>query len=461
MTSKTEYNVIVIGAGMAGLSAAQHLADLGHTVLVLEAKNRVGGRIHTQEMQDGLPIEMGANLLLNPGTTEQPNPLLPLIRHLNLTTMPIDSIPSTTFKAEGYFENATKLINEAKRFPWKTWPSLGEVLKIQDLNFHSHLKLNSTEFIGKQALIHMIEQQTGTLPHNVSLLELMHFGTDATFYDSDGFRGSAEATFINGGYQQLPEAMAKKAIATGKVKILLSTPVEAVHYHNSDTTQVIATNGEKYTAKRILCAVPIGVLQNQSIHFFPKLSPEKQQLIKHLKVGFHNKVVLEFKKVFWPIDTHFLFPGSKHYHHFPEYLNLFHFSNQKTPALVCNFYASEACFKENTDDHIVEKALLPLQEAYGKTAIALKNAFVTHWESDPYALGSTSCYGLQCESRELRNFEKPEQGGLFFAGAHTIANKNRETVQGAYISGIRAALDVNHHLKNAELRGRTQRSAPT
>lgn len=449
MANNTEYNVIVIGAGMAGLSAAQHLADLGHTVLVLEAKNCVGGRIHTQKTRDGIPIEMGANLLLNLGTTERPNPLEPLLHHLNLTTMPIDSIPSATFKAEGYFENATRSINEAKRFPWKTWPSLGEVLKIQDLKFHSHLKLNSAEFMGKQALIHMIEQQTGTSPHNVSLLELMNFGTDAESYDSYGSTESPEATFISGGYQQLPEAMAKKAIATGKVKILLNMPVEAVHYHNNGTTQIIATNGEKYTAKRVLCAVPIGVLQNQGIHFFPELSPEKQQLIKHLKVGFHNKVVLEFKKVFWPETAHFLFPGSKNYHHFPEYLNLFHFSNQKTPALVCHFYASEACFKENTDDHIVEKALLPLREAYGKTAIALKDAFVTHWEADPYALGSTSCYGLQCESGELTNFEQPEQGGLFFAGAHTLANKNRETVQGAYISGVRAALDINHHLKTA------------
>lgn len=460
MTNTMEYDVIVIGAGMAGLSAAQHLADLGHTVLVLEAKNRVGGRIHTQKTGDGIPIDMGANMLVNPGTTERPNPLIPLIQQLNLTTMPIDSIDSATFNAKGYFENATKWINEAKRFPWKTWPSLGEILKIQNLQFHENLKPNSAEFIGKQALIHMIEQHTGTSPHNVSLLELMDFDTDAKPHNSDGSPESTEATFINGGYQQLPEAMAKKAIATGKVKILLNTPVDAVHYHNDDTTQVIATNGEKYAAKRVLCAVPIGVLQKQGIHFFPELSPEKQQLIKHLKIGFHNKVVLEFKKVFWPEAAHFLFPGSKNYHHFPEYLNLFHFSHQ-TPALVCHFYASEACFKENSDDHIVEKALLPLRETYGKTAIALKDAFVTHWESDPYALGSTSCYGLQCESGELTNFEKPEQGGLFFAGAHTLANKNRETVQGAYISGVRAALDINHHLKNEGLRGRLPRSAPT
>lgn len=445
---------------MAGLSAAQHLADLGHTVLVLEAKNRVGGRIHTLKTHDGTPIEMGANMLLNHGSAERLNPLVPYLHHLNLKTMPINSIHSATFKAEGYFEDATKWINAAKRFPWKTWPSLGEILKIHNLKYHNNLKLNSTELMGKQALIHMIEQQTGTSPHNVSLLELMNYDTDAGSYDFYGAVESPKSAFITGGYQQLPEAMAKKAIATGNVKILLNTPVEAVHYHNNDTT-VIAAHGKKYTAEHVLCAVPIGVLQNQGIHFLPKLSPEKQQLIKHLKIGFHNKVILEFKKVFWPIDTHFLFPGSKTYHHVPEYLNLFHFSNQKVPALVCHFYASEAFFKKNADDHIVEKALLPLRETYGKTAIALKDAFVTHWESDPYALGSTSCRGIQCESGELTNFEKPEQDRLFFAGAHTLASKNRETVEGAYISGVRAALDINQRLKKEESPGRTRRSAPT
>jgi monoamine oxidase len=459
LSNNTEYDVIVIGAGMAGLSAAQHLADLGHTVLVLEAKNRVGGRIHTLKTGDGIPIEMGANMLLNLGSTERLNPLVPLIHHLNLTTLPIDSIHSATFKAKDYFENATKRINEAKRLPWKTWPSLGEILKIENLKHRHNLKLNSTEFRGKQTLIHMIKQQTGTSPQNVSLLELMNFDTDAESYDFYGAEESPKAAFIIGGYQQLPEAMAKKAIATGNVKILLNTPVEAVRYDNNGTT-VIATHGEKYTAKRVLCTVPIGVLQNQGIHFLPKLSSEKQQLIKHLKVGFHNKVVLEFKKVFWPIDTHFLFPSSKNYHHLPEYLNLFHFSNQKAPALVCHFYASEAFFKENADDYIVEKALLPLQETYGKTATALKDAFVTHWESDPYALGSTSCRNIQCEKGELTNFEKPEQDRVFFAGAHTLANKTRETVQGAYISGVRAALDINHRLKKEELPRRTPRSAP-
>ncbi len=154
-----KHQVIIIGAGIAGLSAAQHLADLGHTVLVLEAKNRVGGRIHTQQTQDGIPIEMGANLLFNPGSTERPNPLLPLIHQLNLTTLPIDFIPSTKFKADDYFKDATKSIIKAKQTAWKTWPSLEEILKIKNTTFNHQLKPNRPEFIGKQALIHMIKKK--------------------------------------------------------------------------------------------------------------------------------------------------------------------------------------------------------------------------------------------------------------------------------------------------------------
>jgi monoamine oxidase len=439
VSNTTEYNVVIIGVGIAGLSAAQHLAELGHTVLLLEAKNRVGGRIHTLKAHDGFPIEMGANLLLSPGTTGRPNPLVPLLHDLNLTTKPIEPIHSSRFAVGDYFENATKWINAAKQFPWTTWPSLGEVLKIQNLKSNNTLTLNTSEFIGQQTITHMIQQQMGTSPHRVSLLEFVKGGAN---------KETGNDAFISGGYQNLPEAMAKKAIATGYVKILLNTPVQAIHYapHNN-TPHVITTNGEKYSAKSVLCTVPLGVLKKKAIHFFPELSHEKQRLIKHLKIGFHNKVILEFEKAFWPKDAHFLFPGSKDYHHFPEYLNLFHFSNYKISALACNFYASEACFKENSDDHIIEKAIMPLREAYGKAATALKDAFVTHWESDPYALGSTSCYGLNSKGNELKNFEKPEVGGLFFAGAHTLANQNRETVHGAYISGVRSALDINHYLK--------------
>jgi len=426
---------------MAGLAAAQHLADLGHRVLILEAKNRVGGRIHTLKTRDGYPIEMGAYTLKNPGTHENPNPLLPLLEQVGLTTMPIEPINSTQFNAGDYFEDATRWIQEAKQFPWKTWPSLGEILKTHPLKLRNKLKLNSPEFIGRQALHHLIKQQTGSAPHTVSLLALMHSDQDTTEYQQEAC--------ISGGYQNLPEDMAKKLVATGNVKILLNTPIATVHYlPKNDTSHVVAVDGTKYTAKRILCTVPLGILKKQSIHFVPELSLGKQQLIKNLRVGFQNKVILEFEKVFWEKDAHFLFPSSKDYHHFPEYFNLFHFSNHKTPALACHFYASDACFKEHSDDHMIEKALLPLRHAYGKMTATLKDAFVTHWDSDPYALGSTSCYGINNEVDELRKFAEPEPSGLFFAGAHTLNNQNRETVQGAYISGVRAALDINHNLKS-------------
>ncbi len=438
---KQKYDVIVIGAGMAGLSAAQHLADLGHSVLILEAKNRVGGRIHTLNLSNGTPIELGANVLKNTDTRNRPNPLLPLVHHLNLVTTPIEPILSTSFNAGEYFENAIKWITEAKQLPAKTWPSLGEILKTHHLKFHHQLKMNSAEFIGRQTLTHMIQQKTGTSPHYVSLLELMHFDHFNTALDN-----TAEL-FISGGFQHLPEDIAKKLRETGLVTILLNTPIQSVYYQlKNQDTKVLTMDNQKYSAKTVLCTVPVGVLKKKTLGFFPELSLAKQRAIKHLKVGYFNKVILEFEKVFWPPNAAFLFPGNTDYHHYPEYLNLFHFTNHKTAALVCNFYASDAYFKEKSDDQIIEKALQPLRHTYGKTAGVLKDAFITHWESDPYALGSISCRGIHSEIADLKSFEQPEPGGLFFAGAHTLANQNRETVQGAYISGVRAALDIHQYL---------------
>lgn len=442
LKANPKYHVIIIGAGIAGLEAAQFLASQGYHTLILEARDRVGGRIHTIETSQHQFIEVGsASLNID---LEKPNGLVPLLSKLNLSLLPLDNPTMDIFDAKGYSQTLFKLqdyykasnnaIQKAKKTHWQTWPSIAQVLNYYPDNIP---KRGTLAFLARQTITAMIAQHTGVLPQQLSLYEMMLKGEPAKVN-----------YFLNGGYQRLPEAIAKMAMETGNVTIMLNKAVEKV-YQDSKTgyVRIVTADHKQYTAHIALCTVPLGVLKQKKLKFFPDLSKEKQNLINHLEIGHHNKVILEFEKPFWKEDIQYLYPGHKNIEEWPEYRNLFYFSQGKIPALVGHFYANAARFHKE-DKETIKKALLPLERLYHKKMLPLKAAYVTHWDTDPYTLGSTSCCGIHLNPAELDLFSIPEPGGLYFAGAHTLANNYRETVEGAYRSGLRAAMDIHVHLKS-------------
>lgn len=442
MKTNPKYHVIIIGAGIAGLQAAQFLANQGYQILLLEARDRVGGRIHTIQTTQHHSLEAG-NAFLNLNL-EKPHYLASLISKLNLSLISSDKTkvaifdaaghPQTLFKLQDYYKAANKAIQKAKKAHWQIWPSVAQILQYYPDNIP---KRNTLAFLARQTITAMIAEHTGVLPQQLSLYEMMLLGETAR-----------SNYFLNGGYQRLPEAIAQMATATGNVGIKLNKAVEKI-YHDFKTgyVRIVTTDHKQYSAHVALCTVPLGVLKQQKLKFFPELSREKQNLINHLEIGHHNKVILEFEKPFWKEEIQYLYPGHKNIEEWPEYMNLFYFSQGKISALVCNFYANAARFHKE-DKETIKKALLPLQKLYHKKVTALKAAYVTHWDTDPYTLGSSSCCGVHLNPAELDLFSIPEPGGLYFAGAHTLANNDRETVEGAYRSGLRAAMDIHTQLKS-------------
>lgn len=444
------YDVIVIGAGISGLEAAQNLATQGYRVLILEAKNRVGGRIHTVLTETKYPIELGASLLQNPGTAQKSNPLMILLNRINLKTAPVDTHPDIfqiadqthmqpNFQArvEEEYNAANMMIQEAKNIPWKKSPSLADVLLYQTNNVPP---FETPAFVARQTLTAMVEHHTGASLGDVSLRELMGQYSE----------GSGTALIL-GGYQHFAEDLLKRAKATHRVTIHFNTPIKEIHHSINDPThhsvRVVSHSGKTYIAKRLLCTVPLGVLKKGSLTFSPTLSEKKQNALQHLEVGHFNKVVLVFEKPFWSSKTHFLFPGSHQINEWPEYLNLYHFSGGKTATLVANFYAHSAQFKNLNDDHIIKIALDPLRKIYGKKTSTLTAAYVTRWDTDPTSLGSLSFYGSAYKPEDTEQLITPDpNSALHFAGEHT-AEQWHSTVYGAYHSGVRAALDIGASLK--------------
>jgi monoamine oxidase len=440
------YDVIVIGAGISGLVVAENLAAQQLNILILEAKNRIGGRIHPAQNASGYPFELGAMVLDNPGTTNEASPLLHHLQRLNIKTAPLDSdnadmagtnIFTLKKSLTKYFDAANmrvKEAKEAKEASKQTLPSLADVLMYK----RDHLPKEGTqEFMARQMINAMIEHHTGATPAHVSLQELLV----PTELDN-------RPLFVVGGYQRLVEDLIQRAQTSpnnNKVALRLNTAVKEVHYSTKDrTARVVTQQGKEYFAKSVVCAVPLGVLKKETLKFFPALSSEKQRAIQHMGVGYHNKIFLEFEKPFWPEEVHFIFPGSHLINEWPEYINLFHFSNRKTVTLVANYYGQAGHFKDIPDDHLVKMALMPLTKLYGKKVSPLKSALITRWDVDQYAYGSYSYFGSHSNANTLDDIATPE-GCLYFAGEHTVSDHS--TVSGAYKSGLRAALEVGTFLE--------------
>jgi len=437
----TSSDVIIIGAGIAGLTAAHWLSEYGYRVLVLEAKNDIGGQIHTLYKNDS-SLEIGANCLVNVNPTQDAfHPLLTYFKGASLNFTPLDPRISAFFDpmgkpatfsscytaAKNYYEKSFHQIQSAKKTANLPFPTLEDLLPFR----HHTPAVTTPAFFADQTLHAMITHHTGTTAHKVSLYELMNA------------KETIQKTFlIQGGLQALPQLIARKAVETNRTIIKINTPIQQVYYGDPKKSRVIDCHGKVYRAPCIISTVPMGVLKKEKIAFHPPLSTPIRGLIRHLEVGYQNKVFLEFDKPFWPSDVHYLFPGSQKRDEWPEYLNLHHFSPTKTPTLAAIFYAKSAQFSNKSDALILKTALNPLQRIYQQKVSTLKAFYITRWDSDPYTLGGGgTCYGTQIKPADLAVLTKPETGDLFFAGA-SFATQNRDTLEAALRSGLEAAVKV-------------------
>lgn len=442
-----KYNAIIIGAGLSGLTAAKQLASRGYTVLLLEAKNRVGGRIHSLTTESNQTLEVGADSLSNPN--EDRNPLLSFLRYLNLPTHPLDIYQSDAFDEKGErkrmeeqvkrasLNHSTLLerVQDAKEKTWKRYPTLAEAF---ELLRSPKPTIGSTDFLTQQTLHAMIATHTGASADQVSLFELMDTQEDYLATD----------VLIGGRFQLLPEWFAKLALQTGMVNIHFNSAVKQIHYgYREKQVRVVTINEEEYVGECVISTLPLGVLKSKTVEFFPPLSKKKQSAISNLNVGFSNKVVLEFEQAFWPEHAHYLFPGSHQLDQWPSYLSLAPFDKKKKNCLVAHFYAKEALFHKAHDYQIIHKALSPLQKAYGRTLPTLKHAYITHWDTDPFALGSTVCYGPKWNPKQELDLFSSENNGLYLAGDYVTTDGSHGTIRGAHLSGLQVAMQVDRYLQ--------------
>ena len=418
-------DVIVIGAGIAGLAAAKDLQAAGKRVQVLEARQRVGGRIWSWR-EWGEPIELGANWIHN----TKGNPLVGLAQQAGAetTTDPEEDgdelmIDLTTNKKttgdslEAMYDRYEAIIDDAVDSADDYSKDVS--LRTAITNMPAYKKLSAAE--KRQLEVVMAQVIDDDIAIEAEKLSLKAFDEG-----EDAYSGGDK--FLVGGYDNIPTLLANG------LAIEYGVAVNKITWGNSGVT--VSAGTKSWSARAVIVTIPLGVLKAGKVTFSPALPAKYTQALSQLAMGVLDRCVLRFSAPFWGSDySTFTLAGSDP-HLWYQFIPL----NEPLgiPALVAFNAGSKALALEaKTDAQIVAEMTQVVQKAFGTKATST-GAMVTRWGKDPYALGAYSYVPLGGSFGARKVMATPVSNQLYFAGeAYTTTDV--ATVHGAYNSGKKTA----------------------
>ena len=424
-----DLKILVVGAGISGLGAAKELHDSGYEVTVLEARNRIGGRIYTDRSL-GFPLERGANWIHS--NKLDSNRLMSLKEELGLKTN-ITVLSPMGFKL---FDKDGKALTLSEEDFEKIEFRIGLIAYIASYIKPSATLEDGINFLKRmgllsfapnavlQAIIQSVELGAAEDEENIPI------GALVSEYEYMENAGDDEEVF--GGFDQFTSHLSKN------LDIRLNSPVSKITY-SSDEVEVFA-NDKTYTPDVVVVTVPLGVLQKNLIEFVPDLPEKKKEAINNISWGSVNKVIFKFPYNFWG-DVENFFIEREDRHAFTTWLSNEVMVNEP---VIYSFFSGEFSRKmeKETDDYIIEEAMKSLRVAYGDDIPEPEAYLITRWGMEPYILGSYSAPGHNQDDLKLRTeLANPIQNKIFFAGEATSVLEYAFT-HGALNTGLREAKKI-------------------
>lgn len=410
--------VVVIGAGMAGLIAAKKLIDHGDDVTVLEARDRVGGRIHTVHPWPGGTVDIGASWIHGP----QGNPITPIAKAAGATMV------ATSYDRFSYGRAAAF---GAAPYDQDRWAALlDRALK----KAGQHDDDVSVEAAINQVVnaMKLNEREKVDLAFTASDTFTQEWGADLSDLSSqnvdDGKEFDGDDVLFPDGYGQVIDYIAKP------VTVRISTPVTEIRLRGGDIA--VGTPAGEVLADAVVVTAPLAVLKAGSIRFTPALPAPHQQAIRRLPVGVLSKTFLKYDKPFWDTDVDWLGYGDATPGFWPTWLNLSRGKNHVIMGL--NGGRQARAIEAASDAEIVRQATQALRGLTGRDVPPPVATVTTRWSTDPWALGSYSYPGLGSTGDDRRALASMIENRLVFAG-EACEPDYHSTVHGAYLSGVRAA----------------------
>ncbi|HMQ50489.1 MAG TPA: FAD-dependent oxidoreductase [Anaerolineae bacterium] len=425
-TAAKKERILVIGAGIAGLAAAATLRRQGFTVTILEARDRLGGRLWTDRTWPDLPLDLGASWIH--GVTD--NPISRLATEAGLETVPTDYDSLQVFGADGRPLAADRLTRrEAQMWTVLEEAQLKAEIRENDLSVAQALAPFLT-----QANLTPAEQQELNYLFN-SIIE-HEFAADLAelsiwWFDEGEVFGGGDVLFP-GGYDRIAHWLAED------LDVRLGHVVQEVAYHGREV--IVTTLQDRLAADRVIVTLPLGVLKQGVVKFAPVLPAAKQTVIERLGMGLLNKLYLRFEAPFWGDASELIGYVAQNKGEWAEFLNLYVYFGQPT-LLAFNAGSFGRALERLPDEQLVDAAMTVLRRIYGPQTPAPLGSLATRWATDPFAYGSYSYLPPGASPADRQTLARPVAERLFFAGEATSSDYPA-TVHGAYLSGVRAAKQI-------------------
>jgi monoamine oxidase len=437
---KSAYDVVVIGAGAAGLAAAARLTEGGRSVLLIEARDRVGGRIFTRN-EPGLaaPVELGAEFIHGAAPATR--------KWAQRTGKVLHDVPESHWRfingelshQDGFFEDVQRAFrrNRQRASDNVSFADfLDNVLK-DELSTHA-----------RKAARTMAEGFDAADTKRASARAIVEEWTNATLIDA------AQGRF-EGGYNSLLAQMMRELPAS-QCKVQLQSIVEKVTWERGSVEVEGHSHGKPFVviAPRAVIAVPLGVLQARAdepghIRFEPPLSM-KENALRGLVSGPVIKLSLRFRSAFWEQIEDGRYRHAMFFHIDDQPFRTFWTTLPlRAPVLVA--WAGGPRVAEldvaGNSESLTRQALASLEVLFGQhwdVADEFEAAYCHDWQRDPFARGAYSYVAVGGGTARAELAAAVEET-LFFAGEAADDTGEAATVTGALQSGERAAEEVLEH----------------
>lgn len=421
--STKHHEVIVVGAGAAGLACARDLARRGLDVGLVEARERVGGRIFTlHEPGEAAPVEFGAEFVHGKSPVS--------MRVLNEHGLSVYDV-----------NDSHKFLQVGRMRELDFWGRLQAIVK----KMKKQEDVSVEQFLARQRITPLNRKLFASYVEGFHGADLSRLSVRALYEAESGGSEEGDARVLSG-YDRLPLAL------------LADSP--GVHFYRGERLRAVEWAGDEirllsdganepgnFSCQRLVIALPLGVLREEGpsqIHFFPALPEEKTEALQAVETGHVQRMVFRFRSRFFeqkgrPVS--FLHAGPDYF--FPSWWTLAPLS---TNYLVAWQGGPKAESMAGWGlDQKVQAAFATLAALTRFSVARIEKemlACYTHdWANDPFSRGAYS-YVRAGRVGAARRYGDPVKGKLFFAGEAAMMGEARGTVHGAMASGQKAAGQV-------------------
>ena len=439
------YDLVILGAGVSGLAAARRLSGKGLSIAILEARDRVGGRIHTlHDVHCPVPLELGAEFVHG-----KPTETFDLLHAAGIGM--VDAAEERLHFTNGKLRKVD------------FWSRIERVMKVlkrtkKDVSVFDAIEAASKKIDkpSREMVLSFVEGFDAADVHRISLQSVIEEQENSV--GGDDWRNYRPL----GGYDGLVDFM-RAGLDPQAVHLHLNTVATSIRWRKGnvcvETTSRISQLASTFEAKAVLIALPLGVLQASAgepggIAFQPAV-PSKIDAIARLAAGPVIKVLLQFREAFWEKEKIPTLKGSQQPRDLED-ITFLHARGLAVPTWWTHLPVrspvltgwvggnSAMALSGKGDTFILERAIESLATILGlpRTFIEerLSRAIVTDWQTDPYARGAYSYVpvgGLDARKK----LAQPIEGTLFFAGEATD-DTQPGTVAGAIAAAYRAAGEI-------------------